>query len=94
MKENLFDTKQKIIGDLKKCEDELARLIKEAKDKETNIWLNTNFKDLGYTNEDTRNAYVDSHLSESKHFLLLKQNEIRQLKRELELVNDKIKLFS
>ena len=94
MKENLFDTKKRIIDDLKKCEDELAVIIKDLKNKESQIWLNTKFKELGYTNEDTRNAYVGSLLGESKYLVVLKENEIRQLKRELELVNDKIKLFS
>ena len=93
MKENLFVTKKHLIKDLKNAEDDLAKIIKSIKTKESDLWLNTEFKELGYTNKDTRRAYVDNQLSDLRYDEYLKKNEIQQLKREFDLVNDKLKLF-
>ncbi len=93
MKENLFDTKKEIIRKIKQAEDELAKIVKQIKSKESDLWLNTQFRELGYTNKDTRRAYVENHLMDLKYMEYLKKNEIRELHREFELVNDKLKLF-
>ena len=94
MKENLFDTKKEIISNLKKSEDELTQAKSELKNKENDIWLNTKFKKLGYTNDDTRRAYVSQQTDELRVKEELIRNRITELKRELDLVDDKIKLFS
>lgn len=94
MKENLFDTKHDIISNLKKSEDELTEAKSALKKKENDLWLNTQFKELGYTNDDTRRAYVNQQTDELRVEEELIRNRIAQLKRELDLVDDKIKLFS
>lgn len=94
VKENLFDTKQKIIDDLKQSEDELTNAKANLKNKESDLWLNTEFKKIGCTNEDLRKAYVVSETVELRKAEELIRNNINKLKRELDLVDAKIKLFS
>lgn len=94
MVENLFDTKQEIINKLKNAEDRLTEAKSALKTKENDLWLNTEFKKLGYTNDDTRRAYVNNETNELKVAEEKIRNEITQLKRELNLCDDKIKLFS
>lgn len=92
--ENLFETKQNIIKKLKEAEDELTHAKNAVKTKENDLWLNTPFKSLGYTNDDTRRAYVNHEISEMKLKEELIRNKITMLKRELNLCDDKIKLFT
>lgn len=92
--ENLFDTKQEIIKKLKEAEDELTKAKHTLKNKENDLWLNTEFKLLGYTNDDTRRAYVNHETSDLKLAEELIRNKVTELKRELNLCDDKIKLFS
>ena len=53
--------------------------------KETELLLNTNFKELGYTNEKQRTAYVNSQVIDLKE-------SIKAHKHSLEIVNDLLKL--
>ena len=53
--------------------------------KETELLLNTNFKELGYTNEKQRTAYVNSQVIDLKE-------AIKAHKHSLEIVNDLLKL--
>lgn len=92
--ENLFETKQKLITNLKDAEDRLTHKKNTLKNKENDLWLNTKFKELGYTNDDTRRAYVNHEISSLKLEEELIRNEITKLKRELNLCDDKIKLFT
>ncbi len=92
--ENLFDTKKELITKLKTAEDKLSKTKNELKTKENDLWLNTPFKKLGYTNDDTRRAYVNNETSQLKLDEELLNNEIRMLKRELNLCDDKIKLVT
>ena len=92
--ENLFDTKQNIIDQLKDAEDRLTNAKAELKQRENELWLNTQFKDLGYTNDDTRRAYVNHETTELRVNEEMIRNEVTMLKRELNLCDDKIKLFS
>jgi len=92
--ENLFETKKNIIIKLKDAEDRLTKTKNILKNKENDLWLNTPFKSLGYTNDDTRRAYVNHETSELKLEEELIRNEITMLKRELNLCDDKIKLFT
>ncbi|WP_405286278.1 hypothetical protein [Methanobrevibacter sp.] len=92
--ENLFDTKQNIIDQLKDAEDRLTNAKAELKQRENELWLNTQFKELGYTNDDTRRAYVNHETTELRVNEEMIRNEVTMLKRELNLCDDKIKLFS
>ena len=92
--ENLFDTKQEIINSLRNAEDRLTDAKSNLKNKENDLWLNTKFKALGYTNDDTRRAYVSYETNELRVEEEKIRNEITMLKRELNLCDDKIKLLS
>lgn len=92
--ENLFETKQELITKLKDAEDRHTNKKSELKKKENQIWLETDFRTLGYTNEDTRRAYVSRETNDLKREKELVANEITMLKRELNLCDDKIKLVS
>lgn len=92
--ENLFDTKQEIIENLKEAEDNLTKAKADLKQRENELWLNTEFKKLGYTNDDTRRAYVNHETNDLRVAEEMIRNEVTKLKRELNLCDDKIKLFS
>ena len=92
--ENLFDTKQEIIDKLKDAEDRLTQAKSDLKNRENELWLNTAFKELGYTNDDTRRAFVNYETTNLRVAEELIRNEVTQLKRELNLCDDKIKLFT
>jgi len=94
MNEKLLDTKKQLIDKLKNTEDSLANIRKDIKTKESELWLNTKFKEVGCTNEETRRAYVNNNLSDLKFNENLIRNEVNKLKRELNLVDDKIRLFT
>ena len=91
---NLFDTKQEIINKLKEAEDRLTQAKSDLKNRENELWLKTQFKELGYTNDDTRRAYVNHETGDLRVAEEMIKNEVTQLKRELNLCDDKIKLFS
>ena len=92
--ENLFDTKQEIINSLRNAEDRLTDAKSNLKNKENDLWLNTKFKELGYTNDDTSRAYVSYETNDLRVEEEKIRNEITMLKRELNLCDDKIKLLS
>ncbi len=94
VKENLFETKLELIHKLKKAEDQLTHAKNKLKNTENDLWLNTNFKKLGYTNKDTRKAYVENEIRDLKLEKDLIHNDIVELRRELDLCDDKIKLLS
>ena len=94
MKENLLNTKKELINKLKQAEDELVTLKQNIKNNESDLWLNTNFNELGYTNKETRKSYVNKCIKDLKLNESLKRNEVNHLKRELTLCDNKIKLLS
>lgn len=74
--------------------DNLTHAKNKLKNTENDLWLNTNFKKLGYTNKDTRKAYVENEIRDLKLEKDLIHNDIVELRRELDLCDDKIKLLS
>lgn len=63
----------------------LTELEIEYKKQEAELLLNTDFKELGLTNEKMRNAYVTNALIDLKESIELHKNS-------LNIVNDLIKL--
>ena len=64
--------------------DHTLRFELEYKQKEAEILLNTDFKELGLTNEKMRNAYINDKLASTKEAL-------EAYKNALLIVNDLIK---
>ena len=91
-KENLFDTKKELIDKLHNVEDDYANKKLELKNKESELWLTTNFEELGYTNRELRKQYVNRETNKLKNERDLLYNEIKSLNRELELCDSKIRL--
>lgn len=69
--------------DLLKAECDLAA-------EERNLYLNTDFKELGLTNDKLRNSYVNDQLSDSKFAIAEKKHEIQSKKDDIEIIKDLI----
>ena len=76
--EELIRNKDVVLFRLRELEIELLK-------RETEILLNTDFKDLGLTNEKMRQAYVNEKTMPLKE-------SIKAHKHSLEIVNDLLKL--
>ena len=91
--ESLLTEKEKLIQDIKQKTDELTDKKYEIKTMETNLVNNVDLKARGITNKDKRKAYLDENTLKQKHERDMLQNELSDLKRRLDLCNDKLKLF-
>ena len=74
--------------------DELALLEAEhdLDAKERNLFLTTDFKELGLTNEKLRNSYVNDQLSDLKFEISIQKHDIASRKDDIEIINDLIQL--
>ena len=77
---------------LRGLELELLNSEHELAAEERNLFLNTDFKELGLTNEKLRNSYVNDQLSDLKFVIAMKKHEIASKKDTIELINDLIEL--
>jgi hypothetical protein len=91
---HLIEEKERIISNIKNAEEDVSKANYTLKKEETRLWTDTPFKDLGFTNKDSRRAFVQRNLVEYKLDYEQKRNVLRGLHRDLDLCNDKIKLFS
>lgn len=71
--------------DLLKAECDLAA-------EERKLYLNTDFKELGLTNDKLRNSYVNDQLSDFRFDIAMKKHEIQSKKDDIEIIDDLIKL--
>ncbi len=78
-----------ILRDLQK---DLLKIELDMAAEERNLYLNTDFKKLGLTNDKLRNSYVDDQLSDFRFDIAMKKREIKSKKDDIEIVNDLIKL--
>ena len=78
-----------ILRDLQK---DLLKIELDMAAEERNLYLNTDFKKLGLTNDKLRNSYVDDQLSDFRFDIAMKKHEIKSKKDDIEIVNDLIKL--
>ena len=70
----------------------LTELEIEFKKQEAELLLNTDFKELGLTNEKQRTAYVQDASSNDRFELDQIRFEYKQQEDDLEILNDLIKL--
>ena len=59
---------------------------------ENTLYLETNFKELGLTNEKMRNAFVADNTHELKFKLDMAKYELKQQEHDLIILNDLIQL--
>lgn len=90
----LIDRKQRVIEDLYKVRCDMI-LEKEKDDlNESDLWLNTPFKEKKLTNDTMRKAYVKQTLiSQYPSFYLQKKAKAQKLSEELEWLTQTIKVL-
>jgi hypothetical protein len=71
---------------------ELLSCERELKSTENTLYLETNFKELGLTNEKMRNAFVADNTNELKFKLDIAKYELKQQEHDLIILNDLIQL--
>ena len=78
-----------ILRDLQK---DLLKIELDMGAEERNLYLNTDFKKLGLTNDKLRNSYVEDQLNDFRFDIAMKKHEIKSKKDDIEIINDLIKL--
>ncbi len=61
--------------------------------KSNELLLNTDFKELKLTNEKMRNAFIEENLSTLKMELEISKANVASIKRDIDVINDEIKLY-
>ena len=87
----LIRAKSATLIELRELELKLINAKHELAIKERNLLLNTNFKELGLTNEKMRNAYVNEQLNDDNIKIDVLKHGITNKKDDIEIINDLIK---
>ena len=77
---------------LRELELELLNAKHDLANKERNLFLTTDFKELGLTNEKLRTSYVNSQLSDYQVKIDVQKHRIASKRDDIEIINDLIKL--
>ena len=77
---------------LRELELELINAKHDLTNKENEVILTTDFKDLGLTNDKLRNAYVNEKIRDYKVKIDVQKHRITSKKDDIEVMNDLIKL--
>ena len=77
---------------LRGLEKDLLKTELDMAAEERNLYLNTDFKELGLTNDKLRTSYVNDQLSDFRFDIAMKKHDIQSKKDDIEIVNDLIKL--
>ena len=88
---SLIRAKSYALIELRKLELDLLKVKHNLNEKERKLILNTDFKELGLTNEKSRNSYVNNELSDCKRIFEVKKHEITCKKDDIEVLNDLIR---
>lgn len=92
--EELIKAKLRALILLNEMELELIEANWNLNEKENNLILNTNFKELGLNNEKMRNAHVNEQLRQFKQGIEIKKQQIKAKKYEIGIIKDLLKLRS
>ena len=88
----LIQLKEKRLETIQTAYIELLNKEEQIKNIENNLYLKTDFKELGLTNEKMRTAYVNDTLIPERTDLLFLKFELKQQENSLVILNDLIKL--
>ena len=87
----LIRAKSAALIELRELELKLINAKHELAIEERNLLLNTNFKELGLTNEKMRNAHVNEQLNDDNIKMDVLKHTITNKKDDIEIINDLIR---
>ena len=90
-KDSLIDTKMEFLEYIKIKKAEIITLKHLITLKETELLLNTDFKELGLTNEKQRTAYINDELRLEKQNLDWLKYDLQVREYDVEIINDLIR---
>ena len=90
--EQLIGVKEQIQGKIESKYFELITNESELKNVENSLWLNTDFKAQGLTNDSLRRAFVSDNTSKIRFKIDMAKYELKQLENHIVIINDLIKL--
>ena len=84
----LIETKRSILKQSENKKAEILTLKHLINIQETALLLNTDFKELGYTNEKQRSAYINDKLRQKKEELDWLKYDLTVYENDIEILND------
>ena len=90
--EQLIGVKEQIQGKIESKYFELITTESELKNVENSLWLNTDFKAQGLTNDSLRRAFVSDNTSKIRFKIDMAKYELKQLENHIVIINDLIRL--
>ena len=92
--EQLIGVKEQIQGKTESKYFELITTEAELKNVENTLWLETDFKARGLTNDSLRRAFVSDNTSKIRFKIDMAKYELKQLENHIVIINDLIRLRS
>ena len=90
--EELIQFKEYRLHEIESAYFKLTTKELDLKNAENNLWLKTDFKEVGYTNDKMRTAYVSDATADLRLEITQLKYELKQQENLLIIVNDLIKL--
>lgn len=90
--EQLIGVKEQIQGKIESKYFELLTTELDLKNVENTLWLETDFKAQGLTNDSLRRAFVSDNTSKIRFKIDMAKYELKQLENHIIIINDLIKL--
>lgn len=90
--DELIHAKSVALLELRKLEGELNTTEQEFLHQESLLFLTTDFKDLGLTNEKMRKSYVYDELYDERCEIAVKKGDVEEKRDTIEIINHLIRL--
>ena len=90
--EQLIGVKEQIQGKIESKYFELLTTELDLKNVENTLWLETDFKAQGLTNDSLRRAFVSDNTSKIRFKIDMAKYELKQLENHIVIINDLIRL--
>lgn len=90
--EQLIQLKDMRLSEVESKYYEVISRETDLKNAENSLWLNTDFKEVGCTNDKMRTAYVQSHTIDLRLKLDIARFELKQHENNLKIINDLLAL--
>ena len=90
--EQLIGVKEEIQGKIESKYFELLTTESDLKNVENSLWLKTDFKSQGLTNDSLRKAFVSDQTHDIRFKIDMAKYELKQLENHIVIINDLIKL--